>query len=295
MKTDEIALTFDCLGEQLVGIVHLPEKPQTRGLLCLIAGGPQYRIGCCRQQVLLARRLAANGTPVMRFDYRSMGDAAGTDPGLDRRDDISAAVEAFRRAVPSLDEVVLYGGCDGASAIAISGWRQPGVTGWILNNPFTANEAAKAKVMVKHYYLQRLRSPEFWKKVFSLNFDIRESAASLLRILQKSKPKKAKSGDTESDPFDPARPFTERMLEGWKRFDGDVLLLIGGRSLVAKEFDACVAASQEWQQVTARDSVQRAVMADADHTFSEPSAREVLFDVLIEWFERKMQKPTEQG
>jgi len=285
MKVDEIAVTFDCLGDTLVGIMHVPQEPSSMGLLCILAGGPQYRIGCCRQQVLLARRLAATGTPVMRFDYRSMGDSEGADPGLDRTDDIDAAVDAFIDNVPGLENIVLYGGCDGASAIAISGWRQSKVSGWILNNPFTKNEGSQAKVMIKHYYRQRLFSKQLWKKVLRLEFDFRGAFLSLAQTLRKARSKTAPSQAPAKDPFDPSRPFTERMLEGWKRFDGDVLLLIGGRSLVAKEFDECVASSKEWQEVTGRKKVHRHVMPNADHTFSEPQSRESLFNVLIDWLE----------
>ena len=283
MNAEEVAVTFDCLGETLVGIVHVPEKPASRGLLCVLAGGPQYRIGCCRQQLLLARRLASTGTPVMRFDYRSMGDAGGADPGLDRTEDINAAVDAFMRQVPGLKDIVLYGGCDGASAIAISGWRQPNVSGWILNNPFTKIEESQAKVMIKHYYRQRLFSKQLWKKVLRLEFDFRDAFSSLATTLRKARSTPKSEQVKTKDPFDPSRPFTQRMLEGWKRFDGDVLLLISGRSLVAKEFDECVAGSKEWQEVTGRKQVHRHVMPNADHTFSEPQSRETLFKILIAW------------
>ena len=285
MDANEIAVTFACNEATLAGIVHVPETPRARGLLCVIAGGPQYRIGCCRQQVLLARVLAAKGTPVMRFDYRGMGDSGGFDPDLDRTDDISAAVDEFMRCVPGLREVVLYGGCDGASAIAISGWRQSAVTGWILNNPFTAMEEVRAKMMLKHYYRQRLFSKQLWTKVLRLQFDLKGSLSSVLQNLRKSRSAAATENLQIQDVFDPARPFTARMLEGWKRFNGDVLLLMGGRSLVAKEFDECVAASAEWQSVVGRSTVTRHEMPDADHTFSEPKSRAMLFDALNSWLE----------
>ena len=121
---------------------------------------------------------------------------------------------------------------------------------------------------------------------------LRESAGSLAKLFKRKGSAAKGNKAVTRDPFDPSRPFTERMLEGWKRFDGDVLLLIGGRSLVAKEFEACVAASKEWQQVTGRDTVERVVMADADHKFSEPSSREALFDVLIRWLEDRLKHNT---
>lgn len=83
----------------------------------IIVGGPQYRVGSHRQFVLLSRRLAGEGYPAMRFDYRGMGDAGGAMRSFeDVRADIGAAIEAFQRAVPSLRRIVLWGLCDAASA-----------------------------------------------------------------------------------------------------------------------------------------------------------------------------------
>ena len=72
----EQALTFDCDGERLVGVVAVPERPVPVGVL-IVVGGPQYRAGSHRQFVHLARRLAGAGIAAMRFDYRGMGDASG--------------------------------------------------------------------------------------------------------------------------------------------------------------------------------------------------------------------------
>jgi len=49
----------------------------------IVVGGPQYRVGSHRQFLLLSRRLAAEGHPVMRFDYRGMGDASGAMRGFE--------------------------------------------------------------------------------------------------------------------------------------------------------------------------------------------------------------------
>lgn len=284
MKTREIPFVFDCQGEDLIGIVHQPEQSAERGLLVLVAGGPQYRIGCCRQQVETARALAAEGIPVMRYDYRSMGDASGDDPGFERNHDINAAVEAFLAQVPGLKEVVIYGGCDGASAIAIAAWEHPAICGWVLNNPYTEMESSQAKVMVKHYYRERLMSRDLWMKILRLDFDWRGSFRSLFETLGKLKSDSSSQSDSTQDPFDPAIPFTERMLEGWKRFEGDILLLMSGRSLVAKEFDECVESSSDWQAVVGRDNVHRCVLKNADHTFSEEQSRRSLIKALTAWF-----------
>ena len=62
------ALSFPCNGAPLVGIVHPAERPGRTGVLMVVGGGPQYRVGGHRQLVLWARQLAASGVAVMRFD-----------------------------------------------------------------------------------------------------------------------------------------------------------------------------------------------------------------------------------
>src|ERR1700686_2655578 len=99
-------LIFGCDKEWLVAILSRPEQPRPRGVL-IVVGGPQYRVGSHRQFALLANHLAQQGTPVMRFDYRGMGDSSG-----DRKDfeqvtqDLRAAVDTFFGAVEEMHDVV---------------------------------------------------------------------------------------------------------------------------------------------------------------------------------------------
>src|SRR4051812_49228851 len=76
MNFEERALVFHCKDAWLYGVLSLPEQISSRGVLIAV-GGPQYRVGSHRQFTLLARHLAAYGIPVMRFDFRGMGDSEG--------------------------------------------------------------------------------------------------------------------------------------------------------------------------------------------------------------------------
>ena len=94
MNFTEHALSFTCAGEKLLGIVAAPELPKSTGVLVLV-GGPQYRVGSHRQFRLLARALAKAGYPLMRFDYRGMGDSIGDLRNFEAvNDDITAAIDA---------------------------------------------------------------------------------------------------------------------------------------------------------------------------------------------------------
>ena len=96
MNFTEEALVFSAGGEELLGIIAKPEIPQDCGVL-IVVGGPQYRVGSHRQFLLLSRRLASEGYPSMRFDYRGMGDSGGAMRDFDDiSDDIGAAIEALQ-------------------------------------------------------------------------------------------------------------------------------------------------------------------------------------------------------
>ena len=281
MNVEEIPLAFDCEGDTLVGIVHRPESPSARGVLSLVAGGPQYRAGCCRQLVYMARDFSTHGIPVMRFDHRGVGDGNGQFLDfLHVEADLAAAIEAFKRAVPELREVVLWGGCNAASGIMINAHRYPEVTGMIISNPYAHSEATEAVVVRKHY-VRRLKDPAFWAKVFKLRFNpfpyIQSAINSVLKRFLASNAVASQSGTGRE------RPFTELMLSGFKKFRGQILLVMSGQSLTSEEFDVLVANSPEWQKAYKAASLSRVDLVKADQTFSTLEARNDLVQAARNW------------
>lgn len=281
MKTEEIALAFDCQEATLIGIVHKPEQPAKRGVLAIVAGGPQYRAGCCRQLVYMARDLSKHGIPVMRFDYRGMGDGDGDFRGFqDVEDDLAKALEVFANTIPGLEEVVLWGGCDAASAILINAWRYPMVTSIIIANPFAHSEETRAAVE-RQYYLKRLRDKAFWAKVLKFKFNPLSAIRSLVKGL---KPKKTLPQlSSREKPAQAQTPFTARMLDGLKRYKGRILLLMSGQSLTSQEFDALVARSPDWRKAIQAASLERVVIPEADQAFSTIEAREAMIVAARNW------------
>jgi exosortase A-associated hydrolase 1 len=283
MSANEIAFTFDCQGSKLIGIVHLPKTPSHLGVLAVVAGGAQYRAGCCRQLVYMARVLSEQGISVMRFDYRGMGDASGKFRGFQHvEQDIKAALDAFTKAVPGLSDVVLWGGCDAASAILINAWKYPTVRGLVLASPHVLAEQTHIEA-VRHHYWKRLQEKSFWVKLFKLRFNIRKTAQDFLRdavlAALKRKLKAAKAANPKID----NRPFQVLMLEGMEKFNGKVLLVMSGRSLEALEFDEMVEASVPWKNAIGRGLLTRIDLPDADQTFSNLEARDALIHAGRDW------------
>lgn len=280
MNVEEIPLVFECQGDALVGIVHRPEQSLRRGVLAVVAGGPQFRGGCCRQLVLMARDLSSRGIPVMRFDYRGMGDSGGAFRGFQHiEDDLRAAIDLFMATVPGMKEIVLWGGCDAASAIMIHGHRFPVVTGMILGNPYAHTEATEAAV-TRQYYLQRLRDKAFWAKVIKLRFNPLKIMRSVWCSVRGVSQHKARATHATSQG---EAPFTERMLHGFKQFPGRVLLLMSGLSLTSQEFDVLVATSPAWRKAAQAAHMERIDIANADQTFSTFEARDAMIAAAKNW------------
>ena len=164
MTGETIPLTFACGPAQLVGLLHPAAQHLPRGVV-IVVGAPQYRVGSHRQFVLLARELAGAGFPVLRFDYRGMGDSDGEFAGFEGiDDDIRSAVNIFFDRVPGLRDVVLWGLCDGASAAAFYGANDPRVSGLVIVNPWVRTEQTAARARLSGYYIQRLASRAFWAR-----------------------------------------------------------------------------------------------------------------------------------
>ncbi|WP_296951564.1 hydrolase 1, exosortase A system-associated [uncultured Massilia sp.] len=276
MSIDERALTFDCGGDRLVGILALPAQapPHARGVL-VVVGGPQYRAGSHRQFTLLARDLAADGVPAMRFDYRGMGDSEGDMRDFEAvADDLRAAVDAFVAAVPGLRDVVLWGLCDGASAIAMHAATDARVAGVVLLNPWVRSEEGIARATLKHYYRARLVDPAFWRKLLGGRFDVAGSVKSMLGLARAARER----------PVAPTTaPFPLRMRAGLRAFGGPVLVITSGADLTAREFCDLAGADKEWKRLLAAPRVTRRELDKADHTFSRRAWRDQVSRWTREW------------
>lgn len=73
----ETPVVFDCKGQQIVGMLHLPDgRAKVPGAL-LLHGFTGHKAEIHRMFVKLARKLAAHGIGSLRFDFRGCGDSAG--------------------------------------------------------------------------------------------------------------------------------------------------------------------------------------------------------------------------
>jgi exosortase A-associated hydrolase 1 len=213
----------------------------------------------------------------MRFDYRGMGDSDGDERDFETiQDDIRAALDAFSAAVPGLSDVVLWGLCDGASAAAMYAPGDARVRGLVLLNPWVRTDDGVARTTLKHHYRDRLRNPEFWRKLARGQFDYAGSLASMAKLVRT-----AFAGRAASDDAPAALP--ERMRQGLHAFGGHTLLVIGGADLTGREFCDVAGSTPAWKRLASAPRVTWRRIEEADHTFSRRAWRDQVAEWTREW------------
>lgn len=288
MRAIERGISFACQGCWLYGVLSLPpdsSPPSQRGVV-LVVGGPQYRVGSHRQFTLLARELARQGVPVLRFDYRGMGDSEGEMRDFLNVDaDLQAAIDAFAASVPAVREIVLWGLCDAASAAMLYAHRDPRVAGLVLLNPWARTEEGEARAYLKHYYLSRLMQAGLWRKIARGQFDYAAAARSFLQLCSSVLRRGNAAGGSDGAPAQPASTapsLPERMLAGFSRFQGRTLIIISGADLTGREFSD-MAAAPAWRKLMRSQRISRQTLPQADHTFSRPDWRDQVAQWTVDW------------
>lgn len=280
MNISEQAFTFECVGEPLVGIASVPENARSTGVL-IIVGGPQYRVGSHRQFLLLSRGLATAGFPVMRFDYRGMGDSCGESRCFESVDeDIGAAIDALVRRYPCVTRVVLWGLCDAASASLLY-WdarRDARVVALCLLNPWVRSEVSLAKTHMRHYYGQRLVQWDFWKKLLTGKTEVAGALTGLVsnwRMTRQVANAEERVTDNEA--------FQSRMARALRDFNGHVMLILSGNDYTAKEFLQYASDDPSWSGAFNKPLLARVTFPDADHTFSSAISRADVEKATLDW------------
>jgi exosortase A-associated hydrolase 1 len=273
----ESAIVFTAAGASMVAVLHAPATAGRAAGIVFIVGGPQYRAGSHRQFVLMARGFARQGFPVLRFDYRGMGDSDGDHPGFDGcAEDIRSAIDVLLRECPHLQSVTLFGLCDGASAALMYGVTDARVDRLILANPWVRTASTEAATQLRHYYWKRVLQRSFWEKLIRGSFGVRKSLTEFAASVKRARTASgAEHAEKES--------FVLRMRSAMQAFQGQVLVLLSGRDLTAKEFQDVCAADKLWRGAMERQGVTRQDLIDADHTFSERAALEAAVKASADW------------
>jgi len=128
----EAPIYFDLGDDALFGIVTRPTVAERGvGVVLMYGGGYNMSANIDQFWARIARRLAAEGFHVLRFDHRGNGDSTGVVDTFDHRHpfdaDLEAAVSRIREEGPQ--RIVLVGDCLGARACLVCAARLDGIEG----------------------------------------------------------------------------------------------------------------------------------------------------------------------
>jgi len=294
----ELPVNFLCQGNWLYGILHKPAKINRRGVL-IVVGGPQYRVGSHRQFVLLARRLCQENIPVLRFDYTGMGDSEGEQKIFeDLKMDIQKATDTFIELTPGLEEIVIWGLCDAASAALMYICSDDRIKGVVLLNPWVRTETGISRAYLKCYYLKRIVDPNLWKKILAGKFNFISALGSFFEMIissfgkdgqrlerngEDSSQQSSKSNGQENRSVAISFSYIERMYQGLKAYKGRVLIILSGDDLTAREFKDMVATTRKWKKLLDKKNTSRFNLIEANHTFSRKIWRKQVEDWTLGW------------
>lgn len=256
-------LTFACDGAMLAGSLH--PAPGRIGVV-IVTGGLQTRHGSHRGFVALADQLAEAGFPVLRFDRRGVGDSDGIDPGFrESAPDIAAAVAALRGACPAIANVVGWGLCDGATALAMV---PSGFAGVILANPWTldtdhAGPLPPAAAIAAHYTRQ-ITDPKAWLRLLTGAVNFRALQSGLRKLVRRA----------------PITATATKIAAGLDGFPGPILVLLAEHDGTAATF-AALLRTRTFAAINKRATI--ATITGATHTFPGAAPESQMIDTCARW------------
>jgi uncharacterized protein len=264
--TEYIENPFQCLSDTglLLGVHCAPVRQRLKESLTvvIVAGQPQTRVGAHRMFVELARHLAGVGVSSVRFDCAGWGDSVGPARSFEEsRFDILAIIRSIQRNKPA-EKIAVLGLCDGATAAWLSlpllKADQRDILALIMINPWTDQKRFEAKAKLSNYYLERLKSREFWGKLLSGKMKIGGAIGGAMESIKMSQ---QNSADDEDD-------LSSQLMAALQASRTNLLLALCDIDLTAQTFSTWMEHDDRLRKWFPSENIFR--HASADHTFSHP-------------------------
>ncbi|HVU51887.1 MAG TPA: hypothetical protein VHL80_14420 [Polyangia bacterium] len=273
----------------LSGILTEPEPPRAAGpAVLLLNAGLLHRVGPNRLHVTLARRLAAAGLPVLRFDYSGLGESEA------RRDELAIEQSALREGMEAMefletsgvaDRFVPMGICAGAENAQRLAREDERVVGAVLIDGYAYRTAGyHLREYARHLFSRRswgrlLASPRAVGRTFGA---VRAAAAT--------PPERNPGGLDYERPFPPREACLAEMKEILAR-DVELYLIFTGGGM-AEFYNHPRQLAETFPSLAGHRRLRHAFMKRADHTFTLCSHQEEVMASIEAWVGERLLRPT---
>lgn len=276
-------------GDSLVGIVHSAsevEHPAPRLGVILLNSGILHRVGPAGLYVRLARRLAAQGVVVLRFDQSGIGDSQARLDGMPWSD---SSVQETRQAMDLLARTqnvsafVLGGICSGAVVALNEAVDDQRVVGAILVN--TQDQARGETWDIRPYgqnkrkqiiFRDSILSADGWRKLIT-------GRANYRWIVRMALTRPWKAVHTP-DPDDPDLKGAARKYTTLAERGVDLLLLYSDGDEGMYEMDLIL--GPRAQSLRGHENVDVQIVPNTDHLFTLIEKQQAFLDITTRWISR---------
>ena len=276
--------------KSLVGILTTPGKAASNAdttnlpAVILLNAGIIHRVGPHRLYVKMARRLAAMGFVVLRFDFSGVGDSKVRHDNLTfERSTISEAQDAmnYLSAERGISRFVLAGICSGADVSLKTACCDPRVVGAVLINAqgdqLDTGDELRSYVLIRqkarHVWRSALLNPKMWMRAVTGKVDYGDIIKVLVFPLRSRFGWKKRMSTGTSQYAADLRSVTQdgvRLLLAFS--EGDT-----GLEILREVFGT------ELQQLRASGKIGFHVIPQADHVFTLLGNQERLLALVHDW------------
>ncbi len=274
----------------LVGVLTPPAKgvPPRKVTIVILNSGIIHRVGAHRLHVELARELAHAGFRVLRFDLSGIGDSPTRPSGSSLLEGVMADIrEVIDDVVGDQGEVALFGLCSGAAHALLYAPSDERVRGLMLVDLWIPQTPG--------YHVRRLwrrvSRPRGWLNLLSgRNPLIRRTLRALCGMKNTAAPSSPNVLDDRPEDGQP----TISPEQGRAMLADAFRVLVARRVSMLAIFTAGMEAQHNYREQL-RDAFKEIQFGDridlewfgtSDHTFSIPTQRQALRDLVLRWANR---------
>ncbi|MGZ3689715.1 MAG: alpha/beta fold hydrolase [Bdellovibrionota bacterium] len=168
---NEQAIQLGRDGQKMTGILSVPPGiSDSAPVILMFNAGVLHRVGPFRLWVDIARQLAAQGLPSLRFDLHGLGDSPAlegsrSDPFEQATADLSDVMDEVERRLGKR-RFIVFGLCSGADYAHPAAKSDPRIQGLVLIDGY----GYKTRSYHVHRQLGRVLSARRWKNLMKRTF-----------------------------------------------------------------------------------------------------------------------------